>query len=271
MSDAKQLLVVEQREIGFYNDQIIAVRVEDGTVYVPIRPICDSLDLSWTGQRERINRDAVLSELVQGVRVTRTPDQGGSQEMLCLPLPYLNGWLFGINANRVKESSRSIVIRYQKECYEVLFEAFQEGRLTTDPTFSNLLLNEESESVQAYRMAQAIMKMARQQILIESRIDEHDQMIASHTERIESLETIVGNEDRFITSEQAMHIAQGVKAIALEMGSRSGRNEFQGVYGELYRRFRIPSYRELPASDFQEAMNFLRDWYGSLVDHTVPF
>ncbi len=34
---------------------------------------------------------------------------------------------------------------------------------------------------------------------------------------------------------------------------------------ELYRRFLIPSYRELPAARFDEAMLFLREWYISLV------
>lgn len=45
------------------------------------------------------------------------------------------------------------------------------------------------------------------------------------------------------------------------MGKRSGRNEFGGVYGELHRRFEIAGYRGLPATRFEEALRFLRDWY----------
>jgi hypothetical protein len=82
------------------------------------------LGLSWSGQRERINRDPLLSQMVKGVRVTRTPEKGGLQIALCLPLKYLNGWLFGVNANRVKAEVRDSLIRYQAECYEVLFQAF---------------------------------------------------------------------------------------------------------------------------------------------------
>jgi hypothetical protein len=56
------------------------------------------------------------------------------------------------------------------------------------------------------------------------------------------------------------------------MGRRSGRNEFNGVYGELYRRFKVPSYRELPAAKFDEAMAFLRDWWQAITDvDDVPF
>ena len=62
--------------------------------------------------------------MVRGVRVTRTPEKGGSQVMFCLPLDYFNGFLFGINANRVKPELRDRLITYQRECYQVLAAAF---------------------------------------------------------------------------------------------------------------------------------------------------
>jgi hypothetical protein len=97
MEDETTLEPIEQRDVDFYGDVITAVLVEvDGreTVYIPLRPVCDYLGVSWAGQRERVNRDAVLSEVVRGVRVTRTPGVGGgTQEMLSIPLDYLNGWV----------------------------------------------------------------------------------------------------------------------------------------------------------------------------------
>lgn len=62
--------------------------------------------------------------MVWGVRVTRTPDKGGAQVMLCLPLDYINGFLFGINANRVEPELRERLITYQREYYQVLAAAF---------------------------------------------------------------------------------------------------------------------------------------------------
>ena len=44
--------------------------------------------------------------------------------MVCLPLDYLNGWLFKINANRYKGDRRALIIKYQKECYRVLARHF---------------------------------------------------------------------------------------------------------------------------------------------------
>jgi hypothetical protein len=77
MSDDKALVPVDQRTVSFYGDVITAVlvRMEEGEqVYVPVRPICDYLGVvDGSSQRQRINRDPVLSEIVQGVVITTTP------------------------------------------------------------------------------------------------------------------------------------------------------------------------------------------------------
>ena len=109
MSDEKALTPVDQRTVLFYDDELTAVRVKDGTIYVPIRPICDNLGIALAGQRERINRDPVLTEAVTSVSVTLTQQ---AREMLCLPLRFIPGWLFGINANRVKPELKDRIIRY---------------------------------------------------------------------------------------------------------------------------------------------------------------
>lgn len=265
MSESTSLMPVEQREVLFYEDEVTAVLVDDEsgrTVYIPVRPICSHLGIAWDPQRRRILRDPVLNNVVKGVTVTVTP--GGPQDMVCLPLKFLPGWLFGISSARVKGELQEKIVRYQRECYDVLAEAFKEGRLTGDPTFSELLKT-DSPAVQAYKMIMAMAEMARQQVLLESKVDEHDR-------RIEALETLVSDTGAFINKEQAMHLSQAVKTLALEIGKRTGKNEFQGVYGELYRRFRIPSYRELPAYQFNSAMKFLREWFASRIgDEDVPF
>lgn len=275
MDESNALVPVAQKEVGFYGDTIVAVRLANGMVYVPVKPICDLLGVDWGGQYRRIQRDAVLSLEIRRVDVTST--RRGTQPMICLPLDYVSGFLFGLNADRVKAELRDRVILYQRECYKVLSEAFKEGRLAAEPAFDDLL-NIDSPAVQAYRMAQAIMHMARQQILLEARLEQHgtrldsaEQRVSDVEERLENIETRLGDSARYITPAQASRISQAVKAIAMELGKRSGRNEFGGVYGEVYRRFEIAGYRELPAAKYDEAMRFLRDWYVSLTDKDVPF
>jgi ferritin-like metal-binding protein YciE len=270
----KSLAVVEQRTVEFYGDKIVAVRAQDGTIFVPIRPICELLDVNFDAQRRRINRDAVLSEEVMSVVVTTTDIDPSSRrpntsEMLAIPLDYVSGFLFGINASRVKEDVRDRLIRYQRECYKVLAEAFQEGRLTADPVLDDLLRS-DSDAVQAYKMLQALVKLARNQILLESQLQTHSVQIADHDERLENIESTLGDTGRLVTPDQASQISQAVKAVAIALGKKSGRNEFGGVYGELYRKFGITGYKQLPAAKFQPAMAWLNEWRES-VEGPLPF
>jgi len=264
MTDKKSLVPVEQKQVVFYGDELTAVMVQvDGRseVYVPVRPICEFLGVSWTGQRRRINRDPVLAAEAQGVNITVTP--GGRQEMICLPLDYISGFLFGINASRVKEEVSDRLIRYQRECFKVLAEAFQEGRLTADPVLDELLQS-DTDAVQAYKMLQAMVKLARNQVLLEATLDTHATQLVDHEKRLEEVEATLGDTDRNVTPDQASQISQAVKAVAIALGVQTKKNEFGAVYGELYRKFGITSYKLLPARRFEEAMRFLTDWHGTL-------
>ena len=91
-----------------------------------------------------------------------------------------------------------------------------------------------------------------------------------YEERLELVESTLGDPGRFVTPDQAMQISQAVKAIALVLSKRSGSNQYGSVYGELYRKFGITSYKLLPAQKFAEAMSWLTEWHQSLVDDS-PF
>ncbi|MCA9968646.1 MAG: ORF6C domain-containing protein [Anaerolineales bacterium] len=268
MADAQSLVPIEQKEVAFYEDQLIAVRLANGDIYVPAKPICELLGVDWGGQYRRIQRDAVLSDVIRSIDVTST--DRGTRPMVCLPLDFVSGFLFGLNAARVKPELRQRVILYQRECYTVLSEAFREGRLTADPAF-DALLQQESESVQAYKMLQAMVRLARQQVLLEARQNQTDVRLDNYEQRLEAVEATLGDANRHVSVEQAMQLSQAVKAVALAMSKRSGRNEFGGVYGELYRRFEVTSYKEIPARRYREAMAFLNEWYQSLTQTELPF
>ena len=266
MSDQKALVPVEQKIVEFYEDQVTAVRLSSGEVFIPVRPIVEGLGLDWAAQTRRINRDPILSE-EKGVVVMATP--GGPQDMLALPLDYLSGFLFGINANRVKEEVRDRLIRYQRECYKVLAEAFSDGRLTANPTFSELL-ESGSPAAQAYKMARAMMELARNQLLLESRLETHGMRLDEHDRRLEEVEATLGDSGRHVTPDQAMQVSQAVKTVAMKLSIASRRNEYGGVYGELYRKFGITSYKQLPAAKFNEAMRWLNEWRES-IEGDAPF
>lgn len=108
-------------ELVTFHNQEIPVLSYEGKPYVAMKPICENIGLSWKGQHERIRRNEALN---QGIRMIRTPSNGGYQEVTCLPLGYLNGWLFGIEINRCKPEIRDILRLYQLECFDVLYKHF---------------------------------------------------------------------------------------------------------------------------------------------------
>ena len=281
MTKQKALQPIEQREVPFYGDQIVAVRVEGSKIYVPIRPICDLLGINWATQFRKLRDDDILSEVSMSVVIRQQTSPNSKQpkhsEMVCLPLDYLNGWLFAINAKRVKASVREGLLRYQREAYRVLFEAFTKNEVThqsIDVELEALLASDDPSAV-AYRHAMAIANIAREQLVMkaqyDARLNSAEAVIADNVTRLDAIEAELGNPERFISVAQAADLSQAVRAVATIFSKHTGQNEFGAVYGELYRRYSINSYKRLPERKLEEAIAWLRDWYSDLTDEDVPF
>lgn len=117
-------------KIGFCGRELVAVK-ENENVMVALRPICDALGLDWSRQLKLVKDDPVLFSVVGELPTTGA--DGKQYEMLCLPLDYLNGWLFKISAKRYTGARRDAIIRYQRECYRVLAEHFIGRQPVTAP------------------------------------------------------------------------------------------------------------------------------------------
>ncbi|QPB42235.1 phage antirepressor N-terminal domain-containing protein [Rodentibacter haemolyticus] len=120
--------------------------------YVPMKQIAENIGLVWHAQFERLQRNEVLS---QGIRVIRIPSNGGEQDAVCLPLYYLNGWLFGVNPSRVKPEIKAKLIEYQKDCYEVLWDYWTLGVAKWEDIRQQREELEENESVSKKRGSEA--------------------------------------------------------------------------------------------------------------------
>lgn len=272
--EEKALQPVEQKSVIFYEDEITAVVVDTANVrvvYVPLRPLCDYLGLAWSSQLQRIRNDAVLSKEATSVLIaTQKSNESAfgpkTSSMICLPLDMINGWLFSINANRVRKDLREQVIRYQQECYRVLAQAFQSPAARSDA--SSTLLQVREMGLAIARMAEEQMEFDRRLNQTEGRLDQAAVVVGEINKRLTAVEQKL-SPGQMVTEDQASQISQAVKAVALAAGKKSGRNEFGAVYGELYRKFGITSYKMLPNRRFDEAMKFLTDWHENLTGETA--
>jgi hypothetical protein len=114
----------EITKVPFYGQEILVFE-RNGKQYVGMKPIVKSMGLDWDKQQELIKRDPVLSSVTTITGVTG--NDGKQYQMICLPLEYLNGWLFKVPASRYKGKKREAIIRYQKECFQVLYDYFHNG------------------------------------------------------------------------------------------------------------------------------------------------
>ncbi len=131
--------------VNFHGTPLTVITTPEGERLVAMRPICEATGLDWAAQFTRIKRDEVLSTTV---RVIRTVAEDAKQrELTCLPLDYLNGWLFGIDTNRCRAEIRPRLIEYKRECYQALAAYWMDskparhalkGNAPTDVTISEI-------------------------------------------------------------------------------------------------------------------------------------
>jgi len=104
-------------QVKFGSDNLDVVL--NGTQWVSITPICDAIGLASHRQRERLQSDETYQS-----KLIKVKTNGGMQDVFCIPLSKLNGWLFSINPNKVKPEVRQKLIDYKNECFDVLYRHF---------------------------------------------------------------------------------------------------------------------------------------------------
>jgi hypothetical protein len=227
--EEKALVPTTTQEVDFYGDPITVAIVND-TAYVPLRPICDYLGLSWSGQRERTTRDLVLKEEVALVRVTRSTATGGIPDSLCLPLEYLPGWLFGINVSRVKPELQEGVIRYQRECFRILWQAFQSRAITPD----------------------IIPQLRADQIETRARVDAIEQDVKTIDQSVKEIQVIL-SEIRGLSNEHRATAKEMVDQLHKISGT-----QHRYIWADLNKSFHVASYTDIPDEKWPEVQKWLQ-------------
>jgi hypothetical protein len=175
-----------------------------------------------------------------------------------------------VQTSRVREELREKVRRYKLECYRALSAHFQgESGVRREP--SNTL-------VQVRGLALAIAQMAEQQMALEGRVETVDskasvalarmdraaEVVKALNRRLSAVETRI-TPGSYIHDDQAQEIAGQVKALAELLTSREGgKNFYQSIFAELYRRFGVSSYKLIRQEQYAAVLQFLEDWRGSV-------
>jgi hypothetical protein len=159
---------VEQRLVALTqggDDEVVAARVATSEVYLPLRPICIALGVSWATQRRKIMADDVLME---SVRTLRVQTRGGPQNLLCMDVEAIPLWLAEIEPDRVRAELRDRLRSYKRWVKKVVYDAFARETGIDVPLGASQTATPSSPDMTALahiaQMAEAIATMARQQI-----------------------------------------------------------------------------------------------------------
>jgi len=282
------LVPVQQQVVDFYGDPIPVAQAAEGELYVPLRPLTDFLGLADAPQRRRVLRDPVLAARARAVQMTGS--DGRKRIFLCLPLDLLPGWLFGIDTSRVRPELTEKLTRYRAECFRVLWNAFKAEILPSPPLASTL-----SGAELAVEIAGAVYALAQQQLALERQLADEaavraalagrHQALADYTrgfiqetraahaqtelvladtrQRLSALELRLDPKS-VITEAQAAELALAVKNVGQRLAAQGDRQGYAKVYSELYRRYQVSSYKNLPQSKLAEVLAWLAAWYQEL-------
>ena len=100
---------------------------DDDRHLVAMKSLVEGIGLDWKNCHDIITHDEVLKSTM--VVTTTVAEDGKGREMVCLPLEYINGFLFKLNPKRYKRRPdlQSKLVKYQQECYKVLHQYFSKG------------------------------------------------------------------------------------------------------------------------------------------------
>lgn len=107
-----------------FNGKNLLFLNRDGQYYIAVKPICEALNVVYTGQLKRLKNHPILGPALY-ICTMQVPGKAGFQarKMTCIPEWFVYGWIFSIASDKPE------LVQYQKTCYELLYNHFH-GTIT---------------------------------------------------------------------------------------------------------------------------------------------
>jgi hypothetical protein len=157
--------------IVFHGQEIPCVQNEAGEVFVAVKTICEAIGLDYERAKRNIKEHPVLSG---GMSVQTYPTTSGVQEMVCLNLDYLHGWLFSISVNHVRKEIRPKLLTYQRECYKVLKDHFSGNKKSEGVNYEMQVAAFQALQARRVELYEAMRTAQREIYHVEKRLHDFD-------------------------------------------------------------------------------------------------
>ncbi len=257
-----ELGVIEQTEVPFLDELLLALLGADGDVYVPVVPFAERLGLSSPrSQIYRIKRDDTMAEALRSMPIQTA---GGEQHTQCLRIDMLTLWLATIRDAAVKESVRPRLSSYKREAARAILAYFTHKAVsrTLAPTNRPMMPAPDAAPEEFIVFHEAMIAVYRQLATQRNaltahsaRLDQHESEIAALSDDMTAVKealSVMGETEARISPHQAHQIQDLVSKIHEATGIHQA-----AIFAAFKKQWKIPRYDELPAAQFDAALDWL--------------
>lgn len=254
---------VEQENIAFHGQNIIAVRLADGRICVVLRWVCESLRLQPGGQVRRIERTASTADELVRVKVQTS---GGKQTMPAITLKGFPVWILTISPGEVEdEQLKELIIAYQTEAKDALYEYFINKRRFALPESQAVIPAEpikpdvpqpEASSDIWIKYHQQMIQWYQWKQNMEARVQTVEQRQDNTEARVGKLEKIVDSILPHVGGLSSAHRATATKMVN-EISRISGVKHLH-IWADLKDTFHVASYTDIPDEKWAEVQKWLQ-------------
>ncbi len=116
------------KAVDFLGYQIECFQDDDGSMYVPLKRLCEILGIDYKWQMKKVKREEIFDEKVLPV----VGKHGRHRKMFCLPLRTIHFWIFRVDPNTVRPEIIDRLIDYRGESRIAIRDMEQDG-ITFNP------------------------------------------------------------------------------------------------------------------------------------------
>lgn len=261
---------VEQLPVPLFDGIVLAVRAGDGLIFLGLRDLCATLNLSLSAQRRRIVANDAL-HLAQ----FRVPVGNGLRTLDFLQLDDLALWLLAIGERRVAPEVRerlSYVKRYLESAVRAAF-----AQLTGLPHAPSSQIEDLEELDHVDQALRALTDLGERQATLEASQDraratyrDLAALVAELRERVAVLEQQSKLRISPTQRNALYRLVQQWGTARAEADSRVTPGvAIRKSWVELNARFNVTTYTNLPAARYDEAVQYVTGRYVDLTGRPI--
>lgn len=274
-TDDQELDTIEQVEVPFLNEMILALLGSDNEIYVPVIPFSQRLGIGNPyNQIARVKRDEAL---LSGLRDMVIGTAGGPQKTKCLRLDTFALWLATISENMCRAEIRPILKHYKLEAANAIVEHF---KLKASALRARLLVpklqlaiterppmpapGSSPDEWRAWHLAMADVYLAlkEQGAMLgnhEHRLNKLDAEVEALSENMVGVKEVLAMMGEVPAPRIGIHQANQIQALVSKIHEATHIHQAT-IFAAFKKHWRLPRYDELPLEQFDEAYAWLRQW-----------